>query len=68
MSEYQYAELQKKQYAKDSKLLDHFKQSKDLPRAKLVFERLQTIKAECDSIGITLSSVSVPESKASAAQ
>ena len=47
MTEEQYADLQKKQYIKDTKLLVYFKQAKDVKKAQIVFERLQIIKTEC---------------------
>ena len=47
-----YADLLKKQYLKDCQLLTYFKQAKDLTKAKIVFERLNIIKQECESEGI----------------
>jgi hypothetical protein len=37
MTEEQYADLQKKQYIKDTKLLAYFKQAKDVNKAQIVF-------------------------------
>jgi len=52
ISEDQYADLQRKQYAKDLKLLEYFKAAKDLAKAKIVFERLNIVKTECQSLEI----------------
>jgi hypothetical protein len=57
ITEEHYAELQKKQYIKDTKLLVYFKQAKDVNKAQIVFERLQIIKTECENLGIPLSTV-----------
>jgi hypothetical protein len=54
MTEEQYADLQKRQYIKDTKLLVYFKQAKDVKKAQIVFERLQIIKTECENLGIPL--------------
>ena len=57
MTEEQYADLQKKQYIKDTKLLVYFKQAKDVKKAQIVFERLQIIKTECENLGTPLPTV-----------